>query len=381
MGLQREFNWPINPVTVNSGPLEYETNGASTVVNIDTVTPSNSTPLPVIQYGASGLPADYATAANQVLEIADLDTIKTNTTGISLEATQLLVKSDLDTIATNTTGLATEVTAAASKSDLDTIVTNTTGLATQTTLAALNTKVPSQGQALMAASVPVAIASDQSAIPTTVASLPLPSGAATSALQTTGNTSLSTIATNTTGVATAANQATAQTSFNSIVTSTGDLDTNLGAKADTAATTDTGAFSVIAFIKRGLQNWTSLLAKIPALGQALMASSIPVAIASNQSAIPVTPAVNVNGSTVLQATSTVATITKPANAVGFIVQNDGTAATPDWIRFAIGVAASSTVGMLLQPGQDSGYIPASVNISVIANSGTQNVQVVWVLSA
>ena len=41
--------------------------------------------------------------------------------------------------------------------------------------------------------------------------------------------------------------------------------TDLGVKADAVATTDTGTFSVIAFIKRGLQNWTSLLAKIPAL--------------------------------------------------------------------------------------------------------------------
>ena len=40
---------------------------------------------------------------------------------------------------------------------------------------------------------------------------------------------------------------------------------DLGAKADAVASTDTGTFSVIAFIKRGLQNWTTLLAKIPAL--------------------------------------------------------------------------------------------------------------------
>lgn len=39
----------------------------------------------------------------------------------------------------------------------------------------------------------------------------------------------------------------------------------LGAKADTVASSDTGTFSVVAFIKRGLQNWTTLLAKIPAL--------------------------------------------------------------------------------------------------------------------
>ena len=47
--------------------------------------------------------------------------------------------------------------------------------------------------------------------------------------------------------------------------STANIDVDLGAKADAAATTDTGTFSVIALIKRSLQNWTSLLAKIPAL--------------------------------------------------------------------------------------------------------------------
>ncbi|MBN2875732.1 MAG: hypothetical protein JXM71_11605, partial [Spirochaetales bacterium] len=54
-------------------------------------------------------------------------------------------------------------------------------------------KTPSLGQGAMAASVPVAIASNQSAVPVSVASLPLPSSAATSALQATGNTSLSAV--------------------------------------------------------------------------------------------------------------------------------------------------------------------------------------------
>lgn len=50
------------------------------------------------------------------------------------------------------------------------------------------------GQATMANSEPVVIASDQSAIPVSAASLPLPTGASTSAKQDTGNTSLATIA-------------------------------------------------------------------------------------------------------------------------------------------------------------------------------------------
>jgi hypothetical protein len=43
------------------------------------------------------------------------------------------------------------------------------------------------------------------------------------------------------------------------------IDADVGAKADAAATTDTGTFSLVALIKRALQNWTTLLARIPAL--------------------------------------------------------------------------------------------------------------------
>lgn len=70
---------------------------------------------------------------------------------------------------------------------------------------------------------------------TTITDSALPTGASTAAKQDTGNDSLS------------------------------NIDTNIGAKADAAASSDTGTFSVISFIKRSLQNWTSLLAKIPSL--------------------------------------------------------------------------------------------------------------------
>ena len=42
------------------------------------------------------------------------------------------------------------------------------------------------------------------------------------------------------------------------------IDADLGAPADEVATTDTGSFSLIAMVKRGLQNWTTLLARVPA---------------------------------------------------------------------------------------------------------------------
>jgi hypothetical protein len=51
--------------------------------------------------------------------------------------------------------------------------------AAEASLSSINTKTPSLGQAVMAASSPVVIASNQSAVPISAASLPLPSGAAT----------------------------------------------------------------------------------------------------------------------------------------------------------------------------------------------------------
>jgi hypothetical protein len=52
---------------------------------------------------------------------------------------------------------------------------------------------------------------------------------------------------------------------------------DLGAKADAAATTDIGTFSLIALFKRALQNWTSLFTILPAsLGSKAAASSLAI---------------------------------------------------------------------------------------------------------
>lgn len=97
----------------------------------------------------------------------------------------------------------------------------------------LLTKLPGMGQATMANSQPVVLASDQSALAITA--------------------------------------------------------TDIGLRADAAATTDAGTFSLIALVKR-------LLGKLPAaLGQTTMTGSLPVVIASNQSALSVTPGALVAG--------------------------------------------------------------------------------------
>lgn len=125
------------------------------------------------------------------------------------------------------------------------------------------------------------------------------------------------------------------------LSSDGPFSTAVGSPSQSEATTDTGSFTVLQFIKRGLQNWTTLLARIPtlvsgrvpvdgsgvtqpvsgtvtanlgtlggaatettlntlngkfgSLGQKAMAASAPVVIASDQSAIPVVPTLSSGG--------------------------------------------------------------------------------------
>lgn len=147
---------------------------------------------------------------------------------------------------------------------------------------------------------------------------------------------------------------------------------DLGAKADAAATTDTGTFSIIAFIKRGLQNWTNLLAKIPALGQATMTASTPVVLASNQSTInvstvPVAASIAV-GQVSVAVTATLIVAARAARR-GVTVMNEG--ATD--VRIGDSGVTTAT-GLLLFGQKGSGVIiDGGAAIYGIVASGTQSV--------
>ena len=105
----------------------------------------------------------------------------------------------------------------------------------------------------------------------------------------------------------------------------------------------------------------------------------PVSVAA---AIPTKAPVNTNGnqSTVTTVgSSSATTLTVPSNAVGFVLE--ASSANAQNIRWAIGSAATTSSGLRLEPGRDTGYIPGAANISVIAESGTnQEIQVQWILS-
>lgn len=85
---------------------------------------------------------------------------------------------------------------------------------------------------------------------------------------------------------------------------------------------------------------------------------------------------NASGSSAGATVSTVTTLTSPANAVGFVLMNLDTSTTN--MRWAVGRAASTTLGQQLQPGRSSDFVPYSGNVSIIAESGTCNYDIQWV---
>lgn len=187
------------------------------------------------------------------------------------------------------------------------------------------------GQALEAASIPVVIASNQSAVAISAASLPLPTGAST-----------------------AANQSTE-------ITALGTINTTLGSPFQAGGSIGNTSFAVNNF---------------PAT-QAVTQSTSPWVVSGT-----VTSSVNsnaqVNNSTVV-GTSPI-TFTPPANAVGFVVEAESSNTVN--LRYAAGTTASTTVGMLLEPGRDSGYIPTSATVTVCAVSGSgQAASIQWVMSS
>jgi hypothetical protein len=146
--------------------------------------------------------------------------------------------------------------------------------------------------------------SDSAKVYLTNTSLPLPTGASTSALQTTGNNSLSSIdskitAVNTgavvvsssvlpTGASTAANQTTGNSSLSSIDTKTPALVTGRVPVDGSAVTQPISAASLPLPAGAATQaTLSSIDAKFSALGQNTMSASTPVVLSSNHSDISV----------------------------------------------------------------------------------------------
>lgn len=188
---------------------KVSTSSIPVVLASDETVPISATALP--------LPTGAATSANQTSEITQLTAINTNTTGVSTAANQATEITHLTSIDTKTPALGQALAAASvpvvlTAAQLAALTPLTSVSVTQGTtpwsdnIAQFGGVAVSLGSKVSTSSIPVVIASDQGAVAVSAASLPLPAGAATSALQITGNTSLASIVTNTTGLATSANQ-------------------------------------------------------------------------------------------------------------------------------------------------------------------------------
>lgn len=107
-----------------------------------------------------------------------------------------------------------------------------------------------------------------------------------------------------------------------------------------------------------------------------------VVLATDQPAVSTKSPVNAAGSyaEITDLTTVAQTFVVPANAVGFILE--ALSSNTQNIRYMIGGTATITSGLRAEPGRDSGFVPCSANISVIAEAGTnQVVSVQWILSS
>lgn len=232
-----------------------------------------ATPLPVVQTGTPALPTGASTSALQTTGNTSLSTIATNTPALG----QALAAASVPVVLTaaQVVTLTPPTTVTANLGTLNGAATAAKQPALGTAGSASADVISVQGIASM-----IAFKVDGSAVtqPVSIAgSIALPTGASTSALQTTGNTSLSTIATN----IPAQGQALAAASLPVVLTAaqittltppttvTANLGTLNGAA--TAANQSTGNTSL-----------GTIATNTPALGQALAAASVPVVLTALQ---------------------------------------------------------------------------------------------------
>jgi hypothetical protein len=190
-----------------------------------------------------------------------------------------------------------------------------TGAATEATVSTLllnstfNSRINTLGQKVMASSTPVVISSDQSTLPVSAASLPLPTGAATAALQTQPGVDIGDVTVNNAAGASAVN---IQDGGNSITVDASSWPLPTGAATEATLAT--------------MLTLAGFQARINTLGQKTMANSTPVVLSSDQTVIPVS---DNGGSLTVDGTVTANQGTAAALSSGWPVKvTDGTNVQP-----------------------------------------------------
>lgn len=161
------------------------------------------------------------------------------------------------------------------------------------------------------------------------------------------------------------------------------IDADLGSKGDATASSDSGSFSIISLIKRGLSNWTTFFSRFPAsLGVKTSAASLSVVLASDQ-ALPTgsaTSALQTSGNTSLStiATNTGNVVAKLPDQVSGRVPVDGSGVVQPVNAVArtctgrqmLSLAANTVTTLTIPNGSVSCSIQADGNSIRITQEGT-----------
>lgn len=267
-----DFYRPITQELTSTGAislasLQYILDGVKVDVIEDTVTPANNQPLPVKLTGVTGdvnitandlnVQLQHSGATPDSTQIGDGTTLLGITLSNEAKTFDATTHTKLDTIAaldfaTETTQatLATQATAAAILAKI---------IAAPSTEAKQDTVITALASLLTELQAKADLTETQ---PVSAIALPLPTGASTSALQTTGNASLAVIEGDTTSI-------------------DGKLPATIGQKANAASLAVTMSTEQEALLTTIAGDTTSIDAKTPALGQAAAAASVPVVLAND----------------------------------------------------------------------------------------------------
>lgn len=401
----------IQPVSMASSPLPpgaatsaKQDTGNASLASIDTKLTSpitvtgpltdtqlRATPVPV-SISSVPLPTGAATAANQVTGNSSLSSIDTKTPAL-VSGRQPVDGS----------GVTQPVSAVS--------LPLPTGAATETTLAAINTKIPASPSAehTTAASPNASRLSDGTSFykattpsdtqPISAASLPLPTGASTSANQTTGNSSLSSIDTKTPALVSGRQPvdgsgvtqpisavslplptgAATQTTLADVSTYTALTAARAGDLTETAPASDTASSGLNGRLQRIAQRITSLIALIPtSLGQKTMANSLAVTLASDQTGFAISVSKTaLTGSSPTAASvgiTTASAVASNASRKGLVLTNTSNKT----ISLGLGVSAVLNSGITLLPGgvfvmDEYTYTTAAIN--AIAGAAASNLAI------
>ena len=334
------YIYPPTAVSVSVPPIGFELDGVPTTVSQDTVTPANSTPLPVIQLDSSG---NVATPLTDAELRATPVNVKTTDTGA--DASIIKIGDGLGGVA---------------RFDVNSNLVVYPDLDMGAGAASVDTQR-------------VIIASDQTAIPVTG---PLtdaelratPVDVDTGLVQALTDAQLR-------ATAVAVNDATGNTILN-------EINTDLGTSVDAAVSNPASSATVIASLKGVNSNLQTVQGQLPStLGQKASTASLAVALSSEQQTLLSDIESNTNPKIIdsmsQSATTTSATLTAPAGSKGCTIQNSTRASGA--LRYTkSGGGASATVGFLLEPGQSTSYQDGASSLDVFAVDGTAiDACVIW----